>query len=96
MKNNDDEVDDLEMDDSEGNLDGHTFANESSQSKLSSHADPFAPREGKTLVWKDINMTLASKGDEPARKLLTDVWGEVPKRETTAVSACLTNGDSDI
>jgi len=22
--------------------------------------DPFAPREGKTLVWKDVNMTLVS------------------------------------
>jgi len=23
-------------------------------------ADPFAPREGKTLVWRDVNMTLVS------------------------------------
>ena len=28
------------------------------ESNLNTHADPFAPRDGKTLVWKDINMTL--------------------------------------
>ena len=56
------------------------------KSKLSAHDDPFAPREGKTLVWRDVNMTLAGKGEEPDRKLLTEVWGEVPKQETTAVS----------
>jgi hypothetical protein len=28
----------------------------------SQHTDPFAPREGKTLVWKDINMTLVRNG----------------------------------
>jgi hypothetical protein len=27
-------------------------------SVLDRHDDPFAPREGKTLIWKDINMTL--------------------------------------
>jgi hypothetical protein len=25
---------------------------------LSLHDDPFAPREGKTLTWKNVNMTL--------------------------------------
>jgi hypothetical protein len=25
---------------------------------LNRHDDPFAPREGKTLIWKDVNMTL--------------------------------------
>lgn len=29
-------------------------------SVLDRHDDPFAPREGKTLIWKDINMTLVS------------------------------------
>jgi hypothetical protein len=29
-----------------------------STSKLDMSADPFAPREGKTLTWKNINMTL--------------------------------------
>lgn len=34
--------------------------NERSQKKLSGNGqdDPFAPREGKTLVWTDVNMTL--------------------------------------
>ena len=27
-------------------------------SRLDTHADPFARREGKTLLWKDVNMTL--------------------------------------
>jgi hypothetical protein len=27
-------------------------------SMLNRHDDPFAPREGKTLIWKDVNMTL--------------------------------------
>jgi ABC-type multidrug transport system ATPase subunit len=27
----------------------------------------------------------AGKGKEPERKLLSDVWGEVPKKETTAI-----------
>lgn len=87
------------------------------------HTDPFANREGKTLTWKNINMTLvskshtwltyyrvyqadhenilypflhrcccdllnltkAAKGDAPERKLLENVWGEVPKNCTTAV-----------
>lgn len=54
-------------------------------STLDRHDDPFAPREGKTLTWKNVNMTLAGKGDEPDRQLLSDVWGEVPDRETTAI-----------
>jgi hypothetical protein len=28
------------------------------ESKLDQHADPFAPRDGKTLVWRNVNMTL--------------------------------------
>jgi hypothetical protein len=27
-------------------------------SVLDNRDDPFAPREGKTLIWKDVNMTL--------------------------------------
>ena len=30
------------------------------ESELDRHSDPFAQRKGKTLVWKDINMTLVS------------------------------------
>lgn len=29
-------------------------------SVLDRHTDPFAPREGKTLTWKNVNMTLVS------------------------------------
>lgn len=52
---------------------------------LDPHTDPFAPRVGKTLVWRNINMTLQTKNNEPNRKLLNNVWGEVPKTETTAI-----------
>ena len=27
----------------------------------------------------------AAKGDQPERKLLADVWGEVPQHNTTAI-----------
>jgi hypothetical protein len=46
-------------------------------------ADPFQKRAGKTLLWKSVNMTLHSKTGD--RKLLEDVWGEVPAGETTAI-----------
>jgi ABC-type multidrug transport system fused ATPase/permease subunit len=55
------------------------------ESVLEFQTDPFAPREGKALVWKNINMTLAASGKEKERVLLDNVWGEVPARETTAV-----------
>eukprot|EP00980_Cylindrotheca_fusiformis_P027786 scaffold22559_cov111-Cylindrotheca_fusiformis.AAC.25 len=47
--------------------------------------DPFAYREGKTLLWRDINMTLAGKKDSSDIKLLEGVWGEVPEQKTTAI-----------
>lgn len=47
--------------------------------------DPFMPREGRDLVWKDVSMTLSAKGDNPERKLLDNAWGEVPKRHVTAI-----------
>ena len=37
----------------------HTYdAGELPMTKGHHTADPFAPREGKTLVWRDVNMTL--------------------------------------
>lgn len=32
------------------------------ESTLDSHDDPFAPREGKTLTWRNVNMTLVCRG----------------------------------
>jgi len=74
------------------------------------HSDPFAPREGKTLTWKNVNMILQAASNnnnnnntkaagvdpndnnnndttDPAtpRKLLDNVWGEVPAKQTTAL-----------
>jgi hypothetical protein len=46
--------------------------------------NPFEKRTGKTLVWTGVNMTLQTK-DGGTRKLLQDVWGEVPAGQTTAV-----------
>jgi ABC-type multidrug transport system ATPase subunit len=50
--------------------------------------DPFAEREGKALTWRSVNMTLAAGRNSkknPMRQLLTDVWGQVPQKEITAI-----------
>lgn len=48
--------------------------------------DPFKPRIGRHLVWKDVQMTLKkTKGDEPPKVILDNVWGEVPKGQVTAI-----------
>jgi ABC-type multidrug transport system ATPase subunit len=58
----------------------------SKASMLAASEDPFAHREGKTLVWRDINMTLAGKKEsDPDVKLLDGVWGQVPDHKTTAI-----------
>eukprot|EP00550_Attheya_septentrionalis_P002132 CAMPEP_0198291248 /NCGR_PEP_ID=MMETSP1449-20131203/8839_1 /TAXON_ID=420275 /ORGANISM="Attheya septentrionalis, Strain CCMP2084" /LENGTH=615 /DNA_ID=CAMNT_0043989865 /DNA_START=103 /DNA_END=1947 /DNA_ORIENTATION=- len=55
-------------------------------STIDESQNPFAVREGKTLTWKNINMTLSGDGKKTQdRKLLSDVWGEVPKKEITAI-----------
>ncbi|KAL3922583.1 MAG: hypothetical protein SGILL_002124 [Bacillariaceae sp.] len=58
--------------------------NRRKSSMLAVSDDPFALREGKTLLWRDVNMTLKSKDGED-RKLLENVWGEVPEQQTTAI-----------
>ena len=40
-------------------------ANDRTVSVLASRDDPFAPREGKTLAWKNINMTLVRTKFQP-------------------------------
>lgn len=47
--------------------------------------DPFYPREGKTLTWSNIDMTLAGNKKTEPRALLSNVWGEVPNKEITAI-----------
>mmetsp|Transcript_5873 Transcript_5873/g.17543 ORF Transcript_5873/g.17543 Transcript_5873/m.17543 type:complete len:627 (-) Transcript_5873:62-1942(-) len=49
------------------------------------HGDPFAERAGKTLTWTGIDMTLKGKDGDSDRKLLDNVWGEVPAKQTTAI-----------
>jgi len=47
--------------------------------------DPFLEREGKSLTWSNINMTVAGKKGSEDKLILKDVWGEAPKREITAI-----------
>lgn len=62
-------------------------------SALDVSADPFAARQGKTLTWRAVNMTLTSSSNSnntngattTERKLLDNVWGEVPAQQTTAI-----------
>lgn len=57
----------------------------SSSIALEARDDPFAPREGKTLTWQNVNMVLAGEKGDKDRKLLDTVWGEVPAKQTTAI-----------
>lgn len=55
---------------------------------LPTRADPFAVREGKTLTWRNVNMTVYKKKNKPHSKILKildSVWGEVPSKFTTAI-----------
>lgn len=47
--------------------------------------DPLEPREGRDLVWGKVNMTLLAKGENKEKKILDDVFGEVPKSQVTAI-----------
>jgi hypothetical protein len=62
-------------------------------SVLATSDDPFALRDGKTLLWKDINMTLKGEKGEPDKKLLEDVWGEVPEKVSYSY-CCSSSGQS--
>eukprot|EP00934_Nitzschia_sp_Nitz4_P007740 Nitzschia sp. Nitz4//scaffold217_size45653//33438//35463//NITZ4_007227-RA/size45653-processed-gene-0.21-mRNA-1//1//CDS//3329542246//7730//frame0 len=54
-------------------------------------ADPLEPREGRDLVWKNVNMTLTlptknkDADGKPVKKILDNVWGEVPQGQITAI-----------
>lgn len=60
-------------------------------SQNSDNDNPFAPRVGKTLSWKNVSMKVPSKktsGDKNKNEfehILTNVWGEVPKHAITAI-----------
>jgi ABC-type multidrug transport system ATPase subunit len=51
---------------------------------LLARSDPFATREGKTLTWRDVNMTVSTR-EQKELKILNGAWGEVPKRQTTSI-----------
>ena len=45
----------------------------------------FQEREGRDLIWKDLDVTLsADKKDQKDKKILDNVWGEVPAGQVTA------------
>jgi len=47
---------------------------------------PFTPRPGKSMFWRNVSITVAGRGTaEPDRKVLNNVYGEVPKNKTTAI-----------
>jgi len=48
--------------------------------------NPFAERSGKDLTWSNVDMKLEPRGkDKVGKDILSQVWGEVPKREITAI-----------
>ncbi len=65
-------------------------------SMLDRHDDPFAQRDGKTLTWRNINMTLSGTKKEKDRKLLDGVWGEVPAKELSAIMGPSGSGKSSL
>jgi ABC-type multidrug transport system ATPase subunit len=101
-----------------------TKSDDSSLTSLDPHTDPFAKREGKTLMWRNVNMTLVSsitvlfadnhnlrlnkkthviatlkqlnRGKKPNKKILDNIWGEVPANETTAIMGASGAGKSSL
>jgi ABC-type multidrug transport system ATPase subunit/ABC-type multidrug transport system permease subunit len=71
-------------------------AEEAPATETTVFVDPFQAREGRDLVWKDVNMTLVAKGDTPERKLLDNVWGEVPKGQVTAIMGASGSGKTSM
>ncbi len=49
----------------------------------SSFEDPLRPREGRSLMWANVNMILTGTRDKKDKKLLDDVWGDVPEKQVT-------------
>jgi ABC-type glutathione transport system ATPase component len=54
--------------------------------------DPFAPREGRPLRWRNVHMTVqvpdmnnGKKGATKNKAILDNVYGEVPVGEITAI-----------
>eukprot|EP00592_Proboscia_alata_P011971 CAMPEP_0194383636 /NCGR_PEP_ID=MMETSP0174-20130528/68548_1 /TAXON_ID=216777 /ORGANISM="Proboscia alata, Strain PI-D3" /LENGTH=577 /DNA_ID=CAMNT_0039170025 /DNA_START=55 /DNA_END=1785 /DNA_ORIENTATION=+ len=47
--------------------------------------DPFAERESKPLTWTNVKMTVSASKNNPERVILSDVYGEVPPKQVTAI-----------
>jgi ABC-type multidrug transport system ATPase subunit len=72
-----------------------SYAN-SEEPKKPDAVNPFSRREGRTLKWRNVSMTLQGKSDEPDQKILDNVWGEVPRGETTAIMGSSGAGKSSL
>ncbi|KAG7349282.1 ABC transporter [Nitzschia inconspicua] len=49
--------------------------------------DPLRPREGRDLMWRNVNMTLRTRNKkiDAEKKILDSVWGDVPSKQVTAI-----------
>ncbi|KAL3927626.1 MAG: hypothetical protein SGARI_005269, partial [Bacillariaceae sp.] len=56
--------------------------------------DPLRPRQGRDLMWRNVKMTLGStessrrcrkKEEMPEKRILDNVWGDVPSKHVTAI-----------
>lgn len=83
-----DDSDDIEM---QNDDDRHTkhHRHQGNRKSIDPHGfdDPMRPREGRDLIWRNVNMTLTSKkkNGEPEKKILDSVWGDVPAKQVTAI-----------
>jgi ABC-type multidrug transport system ATPase subunit len=64
-------------------------------SRATGFDDPFLLREGRDLVWSNVNVTVTGKKILD-RKILHNVWGEVPQRQTTAIMGPSGSGKSTL
>jgi ABC-type lipoprotein export system ATPase subunit len=87
----DDDSDDVEMQDHKTNTKHHRHHRHDDKRKsIDPHGfdDPLRPREGRDLMWRHVNMTLTGnkkKGNESDKKILDNVWGDVPSKQVTAI-----------
>ena len=59
--------------------------------------NPFAPRQGRTLQWRDVNMSIPLAGMKGTKKIILDrIWGQVPAGRTTAILGPSGSGKSSL
>jgi len=59
--------------------------------------NPFAEREGKSLIWTNVNMIVAPKSSKDKPKhILSGVWGEIPPKQITAIAGPSGSGKTSL